>query len=82
MFANLQILNTKLDKRFNEFVTISNQSKEDIQTQAIAKSAMQLDGLKINLLLTDFKEKEPPAEGDINELDFFRKVDRVCGMEI
>lgn len=38
---------------------VSNHPKEDIQIQAtVVKLAMQSDGLEINSLLTDLKEKE------------------------
>lgn len=51
---------------------------------------MQLNGLKINLLLTDLKEKEfclktgdllEEAEGAINKLVLLRKADGVCRIE-
>lgn len=51
---------------------------------------MQLDGLEINSLLIDLKEKEfclktgdfaRGTEGGINKQEFLRKVDEVCGIE-
>lgn len=36
IFLNFQILNEKLDKRFNELVTVLNQPKEDILIQVTA----------------------------------------------
>lgn len=57
-FSWLQTLNEKFDKRFHEFATVSDHPKEDIQIQAtVVKLAMRSDGLEINSLLTDLKEK-------------------------